>query len=316
MSATVGMSAQPDPKQTLTGLIAAELAKPVAQAARDMAEAVRCRHGSAAIAVLFYGSCLRQPETQLAESLLDFYVLVDDYKAAYDRPWLAVANRLLPPNVFYLEIPFGADKLRTKYAVISLEQFRRGTSAAAANVSLWARFSQPARLIWSRDPAIAAAVAEACTEAVLTMLGAIRPQQPETEDPESLWVAAFQATYRAELRPEGSNRARHIYESDRTRYQGITPTALQVLRQREGQGERQGRVARHSWESRRRIGKLLNIARLLKAAFTFDGGLDYILWKLKRHSGVSIEVTDWQRRHPVLSAPFLAWRLYRRGAFR
>ena len=300
----------------LRELVAEELTTPVDPRVTALAEAIAAKHGAASCAVLVYGSCLRQPETQLAESLLDFYVLVDDYKAAYDRAWLAVANRLLPPNVFYLEIPFGADKLRTKYAVISLEQFRRGTSAAAANVSLWARFSQPARLIWSRDRAIAAAVAEACTEAVLTMLGAIRPQQPETEDPEALWVAAFQATYRAELRPEGSDRARQIYESDRIRYEAITPTALQVLRQREGQSQGSGREARHSWESRRRIGKLLNIARLLKAAFTFDGGLDYILWKLKRHSGVTIEVTDWQRRHPVLSAPFLAWRLYRRGGFR
>ncbi|MDY0883138.1 hypothetical protein ACFPL7_09270 [Dongia soli] len=307
------MSAQPDPKQALTGLIAAELAQPVAQAARDMAEAVRRRHGSA-IAVLFYGSCLRQPETQLADSLLDFYLLVDDYKAAYNSAWLALANRLLPPNVFYLEIPFGTGKLRTKYAVISLAQFRRGTSSAAANVSLWARFSQPARLIWHRDQTTAAAVADACAEAVLTMLGAIRPQLPETENPERLWVAAFQATYRAELRPEGSDRAHHIYESDRTRYDRITAAALQVLRRRNGEGK--GKEAGYSWESRRRIGKLLNIARLLKAAFTFDGGLDYILWKVKRHSGVSIPVTHWQRRHPVLAAPLLAWRLYRRGAFR
>ena len=64
------------------------------------------------------------------------------------------------------------------------------------------------------------------------------------------------------------------------------------------------------------IGKLFNIARLIKAAFTFEGGLDYILWKIARHSGVTIAVTDWQRRHPLLAAPGLAWRLYRRGAFR
>jgi hypothetical protein len=64
------------------------------------------------------------------------------------------------------------------------------------------------------------------------------------------------------------------------------------------------------------VGKLLNLARLVKAAFTFQGGLDYVLWKVKRHSGVEIQVTDWQRRHPVLAAPSLAWKLYRRGAFR
>ncbi|HVR67505.1 MAG TPA: hypothetical protein VMT98_12735, partial [Verrucomicrobiae bacterium] len=67
---------------------------------------------------------------------------------------------------------------------------------------------------------------------------------------------------------------------------------------------------------RRWYGKLISVARLTKAVFTFDGGLDYILWKIERHSGVSATATDWQRRHPLLAAPGLAWRLYRRGAFR
>jgi len=71
-----------------------------------------------------------------------------------------------------------------------------------------------------------------------------------------------------------------------------------------------------AWRRRRRTSKLLNFARLVKATFTFDGALDYVLWKVKRHSGVVLPVSDWQRRHPLLSAPVLAWKLYRRGAFR
>jgi hypothetical protein len=61
---------------------------------------------------------------------------------------------------------------------------------------------------------------------------------------------------------------------------------------------------------------MLHVLRLAKAAFTFAGGLDYILWKIARHSGVTAEPTPWQRRHPLMAAPVLAWRLYRRGAFR
>jgi hypothetical protein len=60
---------------------------------------------------------------------------------------------------------------------------------------------------------------------------------------------------------------------------------------------------------RRRLGKPLNIARLLKAAFTFDGAMDYALWKVERHSGVRPEATAWQRRHPLLAAPGLYRRL-------
>jgi hypothetical protein len=70
------------------------------------------------------------------------------------------------------------------------------------------------------------------------------------------------------------------------------------------------------WKRRRRLGKTLNLLRIIKGIFTFDGGLDYALWKIKRHSGKTVPVTDWQRRHPLLAAPGLAWRLYRMGAFR
>ncbi|HEX9449204.1 MAG TPA: hypothetical protein VF920_14545, partial [Dongiaceae bacterium] len=226
-----------DSEQALRDFITAELARPVSQPALALSEAIRKRHGKAALAVLFYGSCLRQPETQLVDSLLDFYVLVDDYKDAYDKAWLAWANQLLPPNVFYLEVDYGVSRLRAKYAVISLTQFSRGTGAAAVNVSLWARFCQPIRLTWSRDGATVAAVAAACSEAVLTMLSAISPL-PEgahmaTPSPSAkntaaiaLWVAGFQATYRAELRPEGPDRAAHIVAADTDRYLAVTPLAL------------------------------------------------------------------------------------------
>jgi hypothetical protein len=82
----------------LKGLVAQELSEPVAPAVLAMADAVRARHANAALAVLFYGSCLRKPETLLSDALLDFYLLVDDYRAAYDSGLMAFANRLLPPT--------------------------------------------------------------------------------------------------------------------------------------------------------------------------------------------------------------------------
>lgn len=314
MHGTAQLSAR---RKALQDFVAQELSQPVSPSVQAMADAIRQRFGPAAMAVLFYGSCLRRPETQLGDSLLDFYVLVDDYRRAYPRAILAWANRLLPPNVFYRELQQDGVILRAKYAVISQRQFAHGTSAAAPNVSLWARFCQPTRLVWSRDPAAAAEAAAACSEAVLTMLAIpqARPLARNAALPEDetlqRWIAGFQETYRAELRPEGSDRAAQIVAVDAGRYQQITPLALAVLAEQPSQD-----AASTSWRRSRLIGKLFNVARLIKAAFTFEGGLDYALWKIARHSGISVEVTDWQRRHPLLSAPGLAWRLYRRGAFR
>ncbi len=51
--------------------------------------------------------------------MLDFYLIVADYRAAYGKSWLAMANRLIPPNVFYFE----QGGLAAKYAVLSEADF-------------------------------------------------------------------------------------------------------------------------------------------------------------------------------------------------
>ena len=105
--------------ETLRNLVEAELGQPVDPRVVAMANAIADRHGPASRAVLFYGSCLR--EKQLDGLMLDFYLVVSDYAAAYDRGWLARANKLIPPNVF----PFHHDGLAAKYAVLSEADFHR-----------------------------------------------------------------------------------------------------------------------------------------------------------------------------------------------
>ena len=56
--------------------------------------------------------------------------------------------------------------------------------------------------------------------------------------------------------------------------------------------------------------------RLIKASFTFAGGADYIAWKISRHAGVPVEFSAWERRHPILAAPLVLWRLTRQGIVR
>jgi len=302
-----------DARTGLTHLIAKELAQPVAPAVLAMADAVRARHPKAASAVLFYGSCLRRPEGLLTDSLLDFYLLVDDYRSAYGSALTAVANSILPPNVFYLETQDAGSTVRCKYAVISLAQFRAGMSRTTDNVSLWARFSQQSRLVWVRDRAMADQVAGACAEATVTMLANALPLLGEGAPADAIWQRAFEETYRAELRSEGAERAVELVKSDAERYRQV----MALVRPMIGAGATvSANACADAWRRRRRTSKLLNLARLVKATFTFEGALDYVLWKVKRHSGVALPVTDWQRRHPLLSAPILAWKLYRLGAFR
>src|SRR6059058_5240160 len=139
----------------LRKLVAEELTLAVDRRVTAIAKAIAAEHGSASRAVLFYGSCLR--EKQLDGLMLDFYLIVSDYRAAYGKRWLAAANRLIPPNVFYFE----KDGLAAKYAVLSEADFHRLNGPETSNVSAWARFAQPSRLVWAvnktaRNRAIAA----------------------------------------------------------------------------------------------------------------------------------------------------------------
>ncbi len=185
----------------LRALVAEELALPVDPHVAAMAAAVAARHGAASRAVLFYGSCLR--ETRLDGLMLDFYLIVSDYRAAYLRRWLAWANRLLPPNVF----PFAHDGLVAKYAVLSEADFARLASARTRNVSVWARFAQPSRLAWVADEAARERAIDALSNAAPALLAAAEPVARPSDDPLDLWRQAFALTYAAELRSEGRGKA-------------------------------------------------------------------------------------------------------------
>ena len=288
----------------LRDIVASELAEPVEPRVRDIAAAVAAQHPAAARAVLFYGSCLR--EKQLEGLMLDFYLIVSDYREAYDRRWLATANRLIPPNVF----PFAWQGLSAKYAVLSEADFARECSTTARSVSVWARFAQPARLVWSADAAAEDRAVEAISQAAPTLFALTRPALPpeRRDEPLAVFREGFALTYGAEIRAERKNRPGSIVDTDPKRYVRVGQA---VLAQAPAVSPVQG-----SWRARQRKGKLITVARLAKASLTFAGGVDYLAWKISRHSGVPIEVKPWQRRWPLLAAVTLLPRLLKKGAIR
>lgn len=306
----------------LIPLVADELAQPVDPRVTRMAAAIAARHGAASRAVLFYGSCLRLAE--LEGLMLDFYLIVSDYESAYPRRWLAAANRLLPPNVF----PFEHDGLAAKYAVLSEEDFARLVSAHTRNVSVWARFAQPSRLAWAANEIARRGIVASVAEAVPALLRAARLKLPESGSVLDIWRCAFALTYSAELRAERAERATSVVDADPERYRIITPAALAAAGlparlSRDGEvhfidvltPEERRRGAR-LWRRRRVEGKLLTVARLLKASATFAGGIDYLAWKINRHAGAGISIRPWQRRWPIIGALSLLPRLLAKRAVR
>lgn len=299
-----------------------ELGRTVHPSSVALAEAIQERHGATVAAVLFYGSCLRQdPDEDPPEGIQDFYVIVERYQDAYDSHWQAFANGVLPPNVFYVERTWREHKVRAKYAVVNRSQFVRGTSPAAFHPSLWARFSQPVALLYARDAAVKAEMSAAIADAIRTMLRASAPLVQSPSTPADLWQVALGQTYRAELRPESGERAAAIYKADEERYEFMARLVFPDLLQDDGRiniqpTAEETRRARRTWLARRLFGKPLSVLRLIKSLFTFDGGVDYALWKVERHTGIRVPLTTFERRHPILNAPRLLWRVYRLSAVR
>jgi len=280
----------------LRALVAEELAVAVDPRVSALAELIAGRHGSGSRAVLFYGSCLR--ERELESRMLDFYLIVSDYRAAYGKRWLAAANRFIPPNVFYFE----HGGLAAKYAVLSEADFHRLAGPETSSVSVWARFAQPSRLVWVRSAAARERAIDAVARAAPTLLAAAgrRPR----EKPLDWWRRAFTLTYSAELRAERPGRRASVVDADRDRYLQFTAPAAAAIE----------RAPAGSWRWRRIEGKALSVLRLAKASATFAGGADYIAWKINRHAGTQIALRPWQRRHPLLAAVTLLPRLLRSGA--
>jgi hypothetical protein len=305
----------------LEGAIESQLSARAPDAVAALGEVLRGRFGRHAQAVLFYGSCRRANDD--VGGIVDLYVLVDDYRAAHGNFLSALANRLLAPNVYYLETPFAGRVARAKYAVVSLDQFERGTTHWF-HPYLWGRFAQPCGLLFAADGQVRRRVVGAIAGAVASFAARTLPQLPAEFDAEMFWTQGLLLTYAAELRSERPERVRALYSDAAPELQAL----MRALAGKEGwtsipsggyrnpatrDDRRWGALA---WALRRVQGKVLSVLRLLKASFTFDGGLSYLAWKIHRHSGVELEITPFMRRFPRLGAAAAFWRTWQRGGFR
>jgi hypothetical protein len=312
-----------DARSELIELVGSELSRQAPAEATALAEAIRGRHGDAVSAILFYGSCLRRGTR---EGVFDFYVIVDDYGDFYARRAMAWLNDRLPPNVFYLETGAGPDDLRCKYAVISRDDFERATSLRSVRSVIWARFCQPSMIVYARDEAVRDDLKQSCSEALRTAVLRTLPVLPDDRgiqqvEAEDFWMRLFEETYASELRTEQPETIRSLYRAAPSRYDVALRMTLSLLDAQGVLDARAGepsvrithrpgwlRRSRRARRLRRPVARALAIAQLFKSAFTFGNWLPYALWKLERHTGTRLELTERQRRHPLV----FGWPLFAR----
>ena len=259
-----------------------------------------------ALAVLFYGSNLR---TGSLEGVVDFYVLLPG------EPEVGIW-----PRVSYREWEHEGDTLRTKIATMTMAKFAEACRGETIDTTIWARFVQPSALVWSAGKEAREEVAGALEDAVKTASRLAVAVGPEAGVEEDYWRALFRSTYEAELRVEKPGRENSILEANKAHFDGLLAAGLlaqNIAFERDGNRLKPliTKVWRREildwWSKRRRLGKALNIARLVRATRTFEGAGRYAAWKVHRHTGIEVEVTPWREKHPVLAAPGVLWKVWR-----
>lgn len=270
------------------------------------------------LAIILYGSWLRGKR----DTLPDFYVILDTYSCLPSR-WERLGNRVLKPNVYNLLLHEEEKTCVAKYATITLEHFVSGITNDF-HPYLWARFSQPTKVIFSKSSAISSSISHAFTKASERMLSETIPMVASESSLNTLWETSLALTYKTELRSENSQKSRELvghyakYLEKKTdligpRY-GLSKTERGTWVCHSSWPKRFTAVVK--WKLRNYVGTLLSVMRLVKAAFTFNEPLEYILWKVERHTGIKKEASLRQKRHPLIFAWGLLWEIYREGGFK
>jgi hypothetical protein len=271
-------------------------------------------------ACVFFGSRKTRPSPD-PWSAHDLFVVVRSYRAFYAAlrgagvvrrsPVLyTLLNRLMPPNQVFLWPEIGGQRLHAKCAVISAGDLRRETSPARLDHFCVARLFQPVEVAYARDEPARAAAIDAILGAHRATFDWVAPSLPGEFGAEEYGRTLLRVSMASEIRPEPPGRADQLFEAQREYHREVQQILLDELAD-SGRLERVGAGRfrlRTPLSRRRRIAvrtyfawsKLRATARWAKYVVTVEGWLDYIVHKAERHTGQPQDLSERERRLPLL----------------
>lgn len=282
--------------------------------ARQLVEA----GGGQVRAILLYGSRLLRTRPD-RNSAFDFVVLVTAYgpfyRALHDagdlhRPaWLMTAMAgVLPPNTIAFAPNEGREGI-AKCLIVSTEHFERALGSAAPDHLLLGRMVQRVDIVWAKAAEDARWVGDQLAGARSGVLTWMAPYLEGAVDAGELGRRLLEVCYRGEFRPEAKNRAARIYEAQSDHFRLIFTPLLERgvasgLFVREQDRYRLARPVPRSearrWRRHFAVSKARATARWFKHMLTFANWLPYIVGKVERHTGRSIELTSLERKLPIV----------------
>lgn len=271
------------------------------------------------LGVLLYGSQLVGTAPG-PHSGYDMVVVVDAYRSFYRRlvdaghhprpPGVLTAlARVLPPNVVAFMPGLPGDPL-AKCLVLTGQDLERALAPRARDHFVKGRLAQRVAIAYAADRKARvwmAGLLDACRHDVLRWAG---PFLPESFDAELLARRMLRVSYGGELRPEAKDRVEEVFRGQRDAvvsiYQGVLEEAARRgVVEPVGEGryrfeEPPGRLDRLRIRLYFARSKLRATLRWLKHVLTFADWLTYIRRKVERRTGRPIELTERERRYPLI----------------
>jgi hypothetical protein len=307
------------PDESLRAALLRDVNVPASEDTLRLASFLTRAFGPTTTALIHYGSRAHSSDVR-PESFHDFFVIVDRYADAYAslkgavnpsysaRTATALA-RVLPPNVISLTLSESGRTLRAKCAVLCVRDLRRLCSARASDHFARGRLFQHAQLVWTRDARSRQEALDALFDARVGTIDWGRPYLPSVFNAETYCRRLLETSFAAEIRPEGSERIAALIAAQRDMVLPIYDSLLQWLvasRIVTKDGDvyhltaPPGLVSRMTSRLWFLKSKARATARWLKYVALYEGWLDYIVQKIARRSGRTIELTERERRWPLI----------------
>jgi hypothetical protein len=310
------------PPETLRAAVAAR-ARPLSPPAdvTAVARAVVEAGGGAVRSVLFFGSRKTRARPD-AYSAYDVFVVLSAYTPFYrslrDKGRLrhppalgAALNAWLPPNQVSIPVRLeDGTRVLAKCAVVTEAALKRGTSAARKDHFMAGRLFQPTEVLYAAGPEAEAAMLDALVSAHAVTYDWVRPWLPARFDVSEYCRTLLRVSYAGEIRPEPEGRADALWRAQEDYLRPVYSVLLDALVARGDlvapepglyalvrpatAGERMRARLYFQWSLVRAT------ARWGKYIVTFEDWLEFLLRKARRHSGQQIELTERERRLPLI----------------
>jgi hypothetical protein len=275
--------------------------------------------GESTVAIIHYGSHAQHSDAR-RESAYDFFVIVDRYHDAYDAlarsvgtsytpRMAAMLNKILSPNAVAVTDGSHVPPLAAKCAVLSLADLKRECSQHARDHFVRGRLFQYVQLAWTRDTEARTMVTDAIIDARVGSFTWGLASLPPAFDAEQYFRTLLERSFSGEIRPERGGRIDALLGAQREVVLRVYDALLQqlacerILEQRGNVYQltnpvRTFQKLRTRWYFR--MSKVRATARWMKYVVLYDDWLDYVVRKIARRSGVTIELTARERRWPLI----------------